>query len=71
LIVLDNSVLSAFTRLEHLHLIKELFNDVTIPRRVHEEHAKGWGDGALPDWVSVENLSALADSREEGRKRKG
>ena len=40
----------------HLHLIKELFNDVIIPEGVHEEHVKGWGKKALPNWISVENL---------------
>lgn len=56
MIVLDNSVLSAFTRLDNLDLIRELFNEAIIPEGVHEEYAKGWGRKALPNWVSVEKL---------------
>ena len=56
MIVLDNSVLSAFTRLDNLDLIRELFNEAIVPEGVHEEYAKGWGGEALPNWVSVKKL---------------
>lgn len=56
MIVLDNSVLSAFTRLNNLHLIREIFRNVAIPIGVYEEYIKGWDPKALPSWIIIENL---------------
>lgn len=56
MIVLDNSVLSAFTRLNNLHLIREIFSNVAIPIGVYEEYIKGWDPKALPSWITIENL---------------
>jgi predicted nucleic acid-binding protein len=56
LIVLDNSVLSAFKRLRRLGIIKDLFQEVVIPTAVYREFVQGWGTGSLPAWVSVRTL---------------
>jgi predicted nucleic acid-binding protein len=57
LIILDNSVLSAFKRLNELRLIKELFKDVAIPTGVYEEFVRGWSPEDFPKWIAVETLS--------------
>ena len=56
MIILDNSVLSAFTRLDQLCLVRELFNDVVIPLGVYEEYRGRWGSKALPNWIIIERL---------------
>jgi len=56
LIVLDNSVLSAYTRLDRLHLIKDLFGEVIIPYGVFEEYTKRWSSEKLTAWITVENI---------------
>jgi len=60
LIILDNSVLSAFKRLNELRLIKELFKDVATPTGVYEEFVRGWSPEDFPKWITVETLSDRA-----------
>jgi len=57
LIILDNSVLSAFKRLNELRLIKELFKDVAVPAGVYEEFVRGWSSADFPKWIIVETMS--------------
>jgi len=58
MIILDNSVLSAYTRIERLHLIKELFEEAIIPKAVYEEYQKRWPQ-KLPTWIKVEKVETL------------
>jgi len=57
LIILDNSVLSAFKRLNELRLIKELFKDIAIPTGVYKEFVRGWRPEDFPKWITVETMS--------------
>ena len=57
MIILDNSILSAFKRINALNLIRELFEDVTVPTKVYEEFVKKWGQPEVPAWVKVQTLS--------------
>jgi len=56
-IILDNSVLSAFKRINALNLLRELFEEVMVPTKVHEEFTRRWGQREFPPWVKVEALS--------------
>lgn len=57
MIILDNSILSAFKRINALNLIRELFENVRVPKIVYEEFVKRWGQLEFPAWVKVETLS--------------
>ncbi len=57
MIILDNSVLSAFKRLNALHLIKELFKEIVIPAKVYEEFMRRWSPAEFPAWLRVETLN--------------
>jgi len=65
MIVLDNSVLSAFKRLGVLSLLRQLFGDVVITPGVLSEFSRRWGRDALPGWVRVCELgdSMLREAR--------
>jgi len=65
MIILDNSVLSAFKRLGALGLIRQLFGDVVITPGVLGEFSKKWGRHELPCWVVVRELDEEM-SREAG-----
>lgn len=66
MIILDNSILSAFKRINALNLIRELFEDVAVPTKVYEEFVEKWGQPEVPAWVRVETLSN--DLNEEARR---
>lgn len=57
MIILDNSVLSAFKRLNALNLINELFKNVVVPTKVYEEFMIKWSPAEFPTWLKVETLS--------------
>ena len=57
MIVLDNSVLSAFKRLDALHLIEELFRNVVVPTKVYEEFMRRWDQAEFPAWLKAETLN--------------
>jgi len=57
-IILDNSVLSAFKRINALDLIKELFEEVIVPTKVHEEFLRRWGQREFPPLAKVEVLGS-------------
>lgn len=57
MIILDNSVLSAFKRLNALHLIKKLFKDVAVPTKVYEEFVRRWSTAEFPTWIRVQAIS--------------
>ncbi len=57
MIILNNSVLSAFKRLNALHLVDELFEDVAVPAKVYEEFVRKWSPAEFPTWLRVETLS--------------
>ena len=57
MLILNNSVLSAFKRLNALHLINELFKDVAVPTKVYEEFVRRWSSAEFPTWLRVETLS--------------
>lgn len=57
MIILDNSVLSAFKRTNALNIIRELFKEVIVPTKVYEEFVRKWGQLNFPSWVKVETLS--------------
>jgi hypothetical protein len=56
LIILDNNVLSAYTRLNQLDLITKLFKETVIPLGVYEEYIKGNNTEPLPDWIIIKNM---------------
>lgn len=56
MIVLDTSVLSAFTILDKLPLIKDLFGEVIIPYGVFEEYTKRWSSEKVTDWINIETI---------------
>jgi len=65
-IILDNSVLSALKRLNALHLVKELFKNVVVPVRVHEEFTGRWSPAEFPARLRVEKLDfKLAEEAEK------
>ncbi|MBN1799907.1 MAG: hypothetical protein JW891_00275 [Candidatus Lokiarchaeota archaeon] len=52
MIILDNSVLSAFTRLGLLDSLKHLFSTAIISRDILSEYSQKWRD-AIPEWIQV------------------
>ena len=56
MIIVDNSVLSAFKRLEVLDLLRQLFGDVMITPGVLNEFSRRWGREALPGWIRIGEL---------------
>jgi predicted nucleic acid-binding protein len=56
MIILDNSVLSAFTRLNLLSLLKELLSPVYISKDIFTEYTKKW-QKKIPTWVKIVEAS--------------
>ena len=52
MIILDNSVLSAFTRLKLLSSLKSLFSTVFISKEITEEYSNEWKE-MIPNWVKI------------------
>mgnify|MGYP000353685954 CR=1 FL=1 len=48
MIIVDNSVLSAFKRLKVLDLLRQLFGDIMITPSVLDEFSRRWGREVLP-----------------------
>jgi len=59
MIIVDNSVLSAFKRLGVLDLLRQLFDDVMITPGVLDEFSRKWGREALPRWMRIGGLDEL------------
>lgn len=52
MIILDNSVLSAFTRLKLLSSLKLLFSTIFISKEIIEEYSNEWKE-MIPNWVKI------------------
>jgi predicted nucleic acid-binding protein len=52
MIILDNSVLSAFTRLKLLSQLRELISSAIISKDVLEEYSEHW-QKKVPDWIKI------------------
>ena len=52
MIIFDNSVLSAFTRLKLLPYIKKLFPNVAISKEILNEYSLD-GQDAIPTWIKI------------------
>jgi len=59
MIIVDNSVLSAFKRLGVLNLLRQLFGDVIITPGVLDEFSRKWGREALPKWIRIGELDEI------------
>lgn len=55
--MLDNSVLSTFTRIENIEVIRELFGEVIIPMGVFERHLKDKNTVDLTNWAKIVKLT--------------
>jgi len=53
LIILDNSVLSAYARISKLNNIHEIFKEVIIPAAVFDEYTTGKNNEELPTWIKI------------------
>ena len=52
ILVLDNTVLSAYTRLKLLPFLREIFPKIVISRKIHKEYSKKWKKN-LPNWIEI------------------
>jgi len=52
MIILDNSVLSAFKRLKLLSKLKILISSATISKEVFNEYSKQW-QKKIPKWIDI------------------
>ncbi|MBA7519095.1 hypothetical protein ES705_11169 [subsurface metagenome] len=52
MIILDNSVLSAFTRLKLLPSLKLLFPSVIISKEILDEYSLQWQEN-IPNWINI------------------
>ena len=52
MIILDNSVLSAFKRLELLSHLKELISSAMISKKVLNEYSEEW-QKTIPNWIKI------------------
>jgi len=52
MIILDNSVLSAFTRLKLLHSLEKLLKSVIISKEILNEFSLQW-QKTVPNWIRV------------------
>lgn len=57
MIILDNSVLSAYARISNLNHIHEIFKEVIIPAAVFEEYTTGKNNEELPTWIKIIHLN--------------
>lgn len=57
MIILDNSVLSTFTRIENIEVVRELFREIIIPISVSEEYLKNKDAVDITNWVKVTKLN--------------
>jgi len=53
MIILDNSVLSAFTRLKLLPSLKLLFPSVIISKEILDEYSLQWQKENIPNWINI------------------
>ncbi|MBD3190657.1 MAG: hypothetical protein GF308_08430 [Candidatus Heimdallarchaeota archaeon] len=60
MIILDNSVLSAFTRLALFNKLQELFAKVYISEDIYEEYSKKWKK-QIPSWISIRKIEKKID----------
>lgn len=52
MIILDNSILSAFKRLELLSHLKELISSAMISKEVFNEYTEQW-QKTIPNWIKI------------------
>ena len=52
MIILDNSVLSAFTRLNLLSYLEKLFTSAIISKEISEEYSQEWKNN-IPNWIEI------------------
>lgn len=55
-VVSDTSPIIAFSNLGKLHILKALFNGITIPRAVYDELCEG-EPYQLEEWIYVEEIN--------------
>jgi predicted nucleic acid-binding protein len=60
MIILDNSVLSAFTRLELFSQLEEWVSSAIISKEVLKEYTKQWHK-KVPDWIKIKKPSKNID----------
>ena len=61
MIILDNSVLSAFTRLKLLPSLKLLFPSVIISKEILDEYSLQWQKENIPNWKKIPLSLSSAD----------
>ena len=52
MVLLDNSVLSAFTRLKLLSHLKSLISSAMISKEVLDEYSEHW-QKPIPEWIKI------------------
>lgn len=53
LVIAHTSCLIVLTKINHLHLLKELFEEISITQEVEEEFGK-----ILPEWIKVRHINS-------------
>ena len=52
LIIADTSVLIVLSKINRLHILKEIFNSITITPEIHHEFGE-----ELPDWIVIKGIN--------------
>lgn len=52
MIILDNCIISSFTRLKLLHYLQELFSSVIISKEILDEYSLKWQQ-SVPNWIRI------------------
>lgn len=55
MLLLDNSVLSAFTKLKLLELLQHLSQKIVTLKAVIEEYSEAWQKENIPTWLQIIN----------------
>ena len=65
MIILDNSVLSAFKRLKLLSKLKKLISSAMISKEVFNEYSDQW-QKEIPNWIEIKQLDDEIIHQESG-----
>ena len=52
LVIADTSVLIVLSKINRLHILKEIFNSITITPEIHLEFGE-----ELPDWIIIKEIN--------------
>ncbi len=63
MLILDNTVLSAFIRLDLLDKLQSLVSTALISQEIFEEYSQLW-QNSLPDWISITKTSKKSLNQE-------